>query len=785
MTVSTSANRADYNGNGTTTSFAVPFLFPDPTNLLVLSTVIATGISTALVLNSDYTVAGAGVATGGTVSTTVAPATGIKLSILLSLQPIQQTHWVENDPMHAATLEAAVDYLTLLAKQEAEQISRAISVPVGESGSAVVLPPAASRVGMLLGFDGNGALALIAAAAQSATALALGLLSSAGATMMSYLAPFTGALLRTQASKNADTLSILEFTGVDPTGTTDSTVGLQAAITAARVQGGDSRILLWRKGTYKVTNSFSVGSNITNVFEPGVVIDASGLPNETTPLFKVANQVGVYFDGSGALLKGARATANPTIEGGSAAFYLYGSGDVTIRNFRIQDFATDGIIVTGDNSGSGPCTNVVIENCTANNNRRNAMSIISAKGCTVIGGEYNGSNGAPNGPFAGIDVEPNANCFIQAVVLINVRTSGNLGPGIQLTPMSLGAAGAASNTFDVTIYGGRSFNDGTVNTTNKCGLLFTAGGVATNQVFGQVVVNGFVVDSPMDRGVAFNNWDADKAPRAILNDCVVYDPDSTLNGSGNDNRTAYVVSADAGQAITNLGNITMRNCRAEDRRASPRMPRGFELGTTTGKTLKNVLIIDPISVNYAASVKSDVYSDATAVAGGMLNVDVVYTTPRFSPLNSTQNIGSFMGQRINATASLNGTLPLAANCPGAHYEIQTDIGVASVTILPQTGDTIIWLVDVASAGLVLDAGAYVSLRSRGGTSWVVEEVNGKVRPAGAATPGQIFWTTAVPSTGTHNLGDVAINKAPAVGSPKGWRCTVTGSPGTWVSEGNL
>ena len=29
------------------------------------------------------------------------------------------------------------------------------------------------------------------------------------------------------------------------------------------------------------------------------------------------------------------------------------------------------------------------------------------------------------------------------------------------------------------------------------------------------------------------------------------------------------------------------------------------------------------------------------------------------------------------------------------------------------------------------------------------------------------------------------NSAPAVGSPKGWVCTVAGSPGTWVSEGNL
>lgn len=36
-----------------------------------------------------------------------------------------------------------------------------------------------------------------------------------------------------------------------------------------------------------------------------------------------------------------------------------------------------------------------------------------------------------------------------------------------------------------------------------------------------------------------------------------------------------------------------------------------------------------------------------------------------------------------------------------------------------------------------------------------------------------------------SVGDICINDAPAVGYPKGWRCTVAGAPGTWVSEGNL
>ena len=45
--------------------------------------------------------------------------------------------------------------------------------------------------------------------------------------------------------------------------------------------------------------------------------------------------------------------------------------------------------------------------------------------------------------------------------------------------------------------------------------------------------------------------------------------------------------------------------------------------------------------------------------------------------------------------------------------------------------------------------------------------------------------TAAPTAGTWAVGDRVAQAVPAVGSPKGWLCTVAGTPGTWVSEGNL
>jgi hypothetical protein len=57
----------------------------------------------------------------------------------------------------------------------------------------------------------------------------------------------------------------------------------------------------------------------------------------------------------------------------------------------------------------------------------------------------------------------------------------------------------------------------------------------------------------------------------------------------------------------------------------------------------------------------------------------------------------------------------------------------------------------------------------------------------ATSPNKVFYASANPSGGTAPwiVGDRAINSVPTVGQPKGWVCTVAGSPGTWVSEGNL
>lgn len=119
MTVSTTANRVDYIGNGALTTYAYPFRIFVETDLLVY---IA---GTLKSWPSDFTVTGVGNGGGGNVVFSVAP-TG-PIAILRSVASTQLVDYVANDSFPAETHEAALDRLTMLVQQELEAISRAIA----------------------------------------------------------------------------------------------------------------------------------------------------------------------------------------------------------------------------------------------------------------------------------------------------------------------------------------------------------------------------------------------------------------------------------------------------------------------------------------------------------------------------------------------------------------------------------------------------------------------------------------------------------------------------------
>lgn len=156
MSVSTTSNRSQTNGNGVTTAFSFPYLFLDEDDLMVVSTVISTGVSTTKTITTDYTVTGAGNVNGGTVTFVTAPASTERITITRNTPKTQPIDLVTDDDLPAETLEGGFDRVTLIAQDQAGLNDLAVKFPSTDTGINTTLPASPDRNGLFLKFSSDG-----------------------------------------------------------------------------------------------------------------------------------------------------------------------------------------------------------------------------------------------------------------------------------------------------------------------------------------------------------------------------------------------------------------------------------------------------------------------------------------------------------------------------------------------------------------------------------------------------------------------------------------------------
>lgn len=113
MTVSSEVNYIEYNGDGVTTTFPIPFYF-------ILNSDIAAQIADAsgnvsnLTYGVEYSVSGAGSASGGSATMNSAYPMGYRIIFLREPPATQETAYYENGKFPAKSHERALDKLTML-----------------------------------------------------------------------------------------------------------------------------------------------------------------------------------------------------------------------------------------------------------------------------------------------------------------------------------------------------------------------------------------------------------------------------------------------------------------------------------------------------------------------------------------------------------------------------------------------------------------------------------------------------------------------------------------------
>ena len=140
MTIESTVNRIQYDGDDVTTAFAFPYLFFDETHLTVILT-DTSSVDTELTLTTHYTVTGEGVAGGGTVTMLTEPAAGEVLTILREVPYTQPSNYTNSGTFDQETLEQDLDELTMMTQQLKELSDRSIKLPATSDLSDQIVPP--------------------------------------------------------------------------------------------------------------------------------------------------------------------------------------------------------------------------------------------------------------------------------------------------------------------------------------------------------------------------------------------------------------------------------------------------------------------------------------------------------------------------------------------------------------------------------------------------------------------------------------------------------------------
>ncbi|CNK23667.1 Tail fiber [Yersinia frederiksenii] len=271
MTVSTEINHEEFIGNGITTVFPYRFRILKASNMVVV-TVDLSGVERVLVLDTDFSISGAGAYAGGNVTLSSPLPSGWGLILTRELPAVQETDLRNQGTFFAETHENAFDYLTMLIQQAMGWLDLALRRPTVKSN---LYDSKQYRIANLADPRDEQDAVNNRSMRNYVEQMVAGVVGGFGWFIQSG----AGAVYRTFQDKMRDTVSVKDF-GVKMDGVTDDT----AALTLAFTSGLKVDIPKPKAGKFcLVTDTVLVGSG-TTITGPGkdfiVIKAADGFPND-------------------------------------------------------------------------------------------------------------------------------------------------------------------------------------------------------------------------------------------------------------------------------------------------------------------------------------------------------------------------------------------------------------------------------------------------------------------------------------------------------------------------
>jgi hypothetical protein len=199
-----------HTGNGVTTVFAYEFQLLAASDLVV-------SIDDVVVPPSQFVLVGVGNQSGGTVTFNTAPSNHADVLLSRELLLERDTDYQERGDLLSATLDNDFNRIWQVLQGQRASINGVLRFPYPEVSQE--LPDAAARANTQLLFDSNGQAYVAAPISGSVADVLLQLINTTdptkGDAMVGVKQPFPGAVGRTQHDKNAEWVSVTDFTGTD------------------------------------------------------------------------------------------------------------------------------------------------------------------------------------------------------------------------------------------------------------------------------------------------------------------------------------------------------------------------------------------------------------------------------------------------------------------------------------------------------------------------------------------------------------------------------------------
>lgn len=361
MSLASIAVPIQYAGNGVTTIFAFPYKFTANTDLTVVTTV--SDVDTTKTYAADYTVSGAGVDAGGSVTFITAPAAGVTVSIYRDVPETQSVDYVSQDNFPAETHEGALDRLAMFCQDLSARLARTMRFPRTNAAQAEITK--LERASKFFAFDSDGEPVFLDGTESAPSDASLSLVTATGSTTARGL-----------AARFGEVVNVKDF-GAIGNGVADDTAAIQAAINYLQANRQNDRqtglatgTVYFPRGVYLAT-TLALANAISLTFRGDGIFSSSLELNSATATFITATTwIGFYGRDMSFVNRSATAYTAQT----SVLFSFLPNAGGTICHFQncgfqnCADLILVGGTVNGDTFTFDQCRFSYAKNCfrTAN-----------------------------------------------------------------------------------------------------------------------------------------------------------------------------------------------------------------------------------------------------------------------------------------------------------------------------------------------------------------------------------------------------------------------------------